>query len=364
MKILHLDSEKSWRGGEQQMEWLINELDKMKYINFIGLRENSSAHERFSKLPTPVLTFSFQFRHLISDALKLKRFCAQNAVEIIHAHASKAHTLAVVSAMLGNKSHIIVSRRVDFPVSNTIFSKFKYNHRSVVAYICVSDFVRAVLKKSLKNQKHVVTVYDGIDFQRHDEVNKLPDLRKEFQIPSDAAIIANVAALAPHKDYDTFLKTASLLLSQGIHAYFLIAGDGPERNRVEEQITSMGLGKNIRLCGFRNDIPAFLRSIDLLLYTSKEEGLGSTLLDAQYAGVPIVSTDAGGIPEILPAHAGGISCPVGNVSQLAEKVRTVLTNPTLSQALSESGRLFASTFSIKRMAEDTAAVYNVFKISN
>src|SRR5205823_6063447 len=98
-------------------------------------------------------------------------------------------------------------------------------------------------------------------------------IRKELGIDEDAVVIANVAALAPHKDYFTFLDTAKILSEQNSQLIFLIAGEGHLKQEIENRIAALGLTKKVFMLGFRKDLENVYADLDILLYTSKEEGL-------------------------------------------------------------------------------------------
>ncbi len=360
VRILHISSAKSWRGGEQQIAYLAEELRKHGVEQWILCAE-ASEMEAFCRRRG--FTF-FSFRRIVSfnpmAARQIWRLCQQLSLTHLHTHDSHAHTLAfAASVFFENKTPLIVHRRVDFPVGRNFFSKWKYNHPSIVRIITVSHFIKKIMKPAIRNSSKLCVVHSGIDLKKFEEKPEaVGKLRREYGIPSDEWLIANVAAIAPHKDYFTFVKTAEILLRQGFPARFLIIGaDGGERQTIARFIHEKNLGEKIAMTGFRSDIPEILPELDLLLFTSKTEGMGTSLLDAMACSVPIVATAAGGIPEIVEDEITGLLAPVRDAVALAWQVERLLQDPQLRRRLVQAARKKALNFSKEKMAERILEIY-------
>ncbi len=357
MKVLHLSSEKSWRGGEQQMAYLIEELQKSGVTSHAAVRKDSAFERWCAEKKIPFTSLGFKNDFDFSSAFSLMKYCKNEKVDVIHLHSSRSHGIAVFAAALGNRVPLVLSRRVDFPLKKNFLSQWKYNHRAIKKVICVSDRIKEIVGSAIKHPERCITVYDGIDLHRFEGKGKRGTLRKEFGIDSDVYLIGNIAAIAPHKDYFTFLKTVKLL-SGKTKAKFLIAGEGPMRGEIERAIHEMNLQNDVILLGFRNDIENVFADLDVLLYTSKEEGLGSTLLDAMANGLPVVTTEAGGIPEIVKNGFNGLTAPVGDSQMLAGLVMKMLSENALRERIIQDAKVFVKGFSVEIMAGKTLAVYN------
>lgn len=356
MNVLHLSSEKSWRGGEQQMAYLIKELSRIGVTTHVMARSGSAFEKWCGENGIPCSGLRFQNDFDFRSATGLKAYCRSKRFDVIHLHSSRSHGIAVLAAALGNKVPLVLSRRVDFPLKSNFLSQWKYNHPSIKKIVCVSDKIREIVSRAVKHPGRCVTVYDGIDLMRFAGKGRRGVLHKELGIQENTPLIGNIAALAPHKDYFTFLDTVKIL-SEKTNARFVIAGDGPLRAEIENRIRSLGLGEKIFLLGFREDLENVFAALDILLYTSKEEGLGSTLLDAMAYGLPIVATEAGGIPEIVKNGFNGLTAPVGDSAALAENVIRLLDHDVVKKTLVANARDFVKKFSKEIMTKQTRAVY-------
>jgi glycosyltransferase involved in cell wall biosynthesis len=357
MTILHLSSEKTWRGGEQQIAYLLQELGKHQVRVFVACRRASAFEKYCQDQNIPHLSLPFANEFDIFTANQIKQYCRRHGIQILHAHSAHSHALAVWADLLGNHLPIVLSRRVDFPVKNNILSRYKYNYPAIRKIICVSDKIKEVMAPALKQPGKLVSIHSGIDLDRFEESYRNGKLHEELNLPLSTFLIGNVSALAPHKDYYTFVDTAAQLLNQDLDAKFLIIGDGPSRPEIEAYVAQKKLQKDILFLGFRQDIPEILPELDVFLITSETEGLGTTILDAFACRVPVVATAGGGIPEIVKNNQTGMLAAVKDKNMLATHVLNVLTIDTLRTRLIANATAFLQEFTKEKTALKTLAVY-------
>jgi glycosyltransferase involved in cell wall biosynthesis len=356
MKVIHVSTALSWRGGEQQIAYLVDELSKKNIEQLVICTENSAMESFCKKNHLPFRSFSknsgldFRFAYHLSKAVKAEK------PNIVHLHDAHAHTAAIIGAIFfGIKTPFILHRRVDFEVGQNIFSRFKYRHPQIKKIVCVSAAIKNIMAKSVAFEK-LITVHSATDCSRFSTTQQ-NILRNEFNIPAETKIIANIAALAPHKDYPTFLKTVSVLKLQNLNAKYLIIGEGSERKNIEQLITELQLHQDVILTGFRNDIDKIFPEIDLLLFTSETEGLGTTVLDAFYSKVPVVATNAGGISEMIEHEKTGLLSNLKDYESLAANVQRIFVDDALRNSIIKNASAKVQQFSKATMAEKVLAVY-------
>ncbi len=352
MRILHVSSAKSWRGGEQQIAYLVDALNKKGVQQTLACCEDGELRKRMINRCT-LIPYKKTSALNLRFALRLKRY-AKDA-DIVHVHDSHAHTAAYIAALLGCKTPVVVHRRVDFPIGKNALSYQKYNHHSIVRIICVSDLIKTVVQKTLKQPSKAVTVYSGVDVDRFDKRSNA--LHALLGLPTDAKLIGNTSALADHKDYPTFLRTAANVLKTHQKVHFVIFGDGEERDAILQQANELGISEVVHLVGFRNDLRRLLPCLDIFLMPSKTEGLGTSILDAFAAKVPVVATNAGGIPEIVRHKKTGLTSAVGNDFELAQHVTNILENTTQTQELIAGAIEHLEGFTVDAMSSNILSVY-------
>jgi glycosyltransferase involved in cell wall biosynthesis len=137
----------------------------------------------------------------------------------------------------------------------------------------------------------------------------------------------------------------------------LLVGDGPLRAQVDEAARSLDLTDTLHVVGYRQDADALLSAADVVVLSSREEGMGSVLLDALLLGKPIAATRAGGIPEVVEHGATGLLAPTEDPAALGNHIAAILEDHALAARLGDAGRMRAADFSIERLTDRTLAVY-------
>jgi L-malate glycosyltransferase len=357
MKVLHLSSEKGWRGGEQQIAYLISELTKAGVENIVAARKNSTFEKYCVQQNIPVSGVPFKSSVDIRTARAIKSLCSENDVSLVHMHSAKSHSLGVLSAVMGNSVPLILSRRVDFIPKDSWFTRWKYNHPSIRKVVCVSEKISSILKHYMKVPEKIVTVHSGVDLSKFDNPPSINKLREEFKIPSEKFLVGNSSALEGHKDYFTFLRTIGILVRKQLPVKGIIMGSGSLEKELQEFARENSLEDHILFTGFRKDIVDLIPGLDVFLMTSSEEGLGTSVLDAFLAKVPVVATNAGGIPEMVIHERSGLLAPVGNADLLAENVERMIHDKSLQSQIISGALERVKMFSKENTARKTLEIY-------
>ena len=354
-KVLHVVTALTWRGGEQQVAYLIQELENG--IKSIVLCSTGSKMEEFCR-QNNLTHFTQKKRGSIDFAYakKVKQVCLNEKVDLIHLHDAHAHTFSILAASIfGNKTPIILSRRVDFPIKNNFFSHFKYNHNQIKKILCVSDTIKRITANGIKDNSKLETVYSGIDLNKFKPSSGI--LRKELGIGNDIFLIGNTSALADHKDYFTFIDVAEKIIERHSNCHFVVMGDGPMKDEIHQYAQSKNVTNRLTFTGFRNDIPEILAELDLFLITSKTEGLGTSILDAFACNVPVVGTDGGGISELVENEKTGLLCKVKNVEQITEAVDRMIGDSDFRESCAVKAKHKVMSFSKEETAQNTLRYY-------
>lgn len=357
MNVLHICSEKEWRGGEQQLAYLIEELNKHSVQQWVLCLKGAALHNYCVKQGIPYFVFERSFFYQLKAAKQVKKICKKLKIDLLHTHDSHAHNFAVVASdFYGNTSPIIVSRKVNFVTGKSFFSNYKYNHKKIKKTICVSEAVKKTLSTAIRDKSKLVTIYDCIDLQQFKSVQS-GVLRKKYNIPTGELIIGNIAALSPEKDYVTFIETAQTLLQKGIQAKFIIVGVGNENERLTKIVADKHLTDSFIFYGFADNVPELIKEFDFFLFTSKAEGLGSIVLTAFVSHVPVVATNAGGIPELVKHMKTGMLAPVGNAHDLVAHITLLIKSPDLKEKLVNNADEYVQQFSKEVICKQVLEVY-------
>lgn len=357
LTILHLSSEKVWRGGEQQIAYLIDELSKRGIRSIVAARRGSAFEQYCVKQNIVCYPLAFSNAIDLKTAWQIRDICKNENVDIVHMHSSKSHSVAIWSTLFGNKTPLILSRRVNFKVSQSPLTKWKYNHPSIRKVICVSNIINRSMKEFLSTPEKVVTIHSGIDINKFNLAPSENILRKEFKLNSASPIIGSVAALDSSKDHFTFIDAVQLTKSRFPNIVGVIVGDGPLRHELTQYVAIKGLQENVILTGYRTDVVNLIPAFDIFMMTSREEGLGTSVLDAFAAGVPVVATRAGGIPEMVISGETGFLSGIGDAVDISCHLINLLTQPELKRKIIANATIKLNEFSKEKMASETLSVY-------
>jgi glycosyltransferase involved in cell wall biosynthesis len=356
--VVHVSSPRSWRGGEQQLVSLVEGLRAQGVAQLVVCPPDAElarvCRERGLPLAPAARRLSVDPLFARAVALGAKR----SAAAIVHVHDPHALTAAALATSLfGMRCAVVAHRRVDFPIGRGRFSRWKYDHPAVRRIVCVSAAIARIVEPDVRDPSRLRVVHDGVDPDRFAGARPDGRLRRALGVPAGVPLVGNVAALAGHKDYFTFVDTAERLLGSGLDARFVAIGDGPLHGELAAYIRGRGLEGRVTLAGFRSDVPVVLPELDVFLFTSKEEGLGSSILDAYLCGVPVVATAAGGVPEIVEDGVTGLLAPIRSPDVLAAHVRRVLADLVLRDRLIEGGRQRVARLSVAAMVARTLELY-------
>lgn len=269
---------------------------------------------------------------------RLRYTIASFKPDIVHAHDSHALTLASAAGA----DALVATRRVDFPIRRFGF------WRRTDRIIAISQAVKEVLVRGGVSATDISVVPDGIDVEEVRAAARRPlGVRARLGLPAGTPLAVNVAALVDHKDQRTLLRAAHHARALRPDLHWAIAGEGKLRGPLEAEIARRQLGDRVHLLGYVEEADALIGEADVFVMSSKEEGLGSVILDALALERPVVATAGGGIPEILPADA---LVPVGDAEGLARKVVA---------ALDHAFRIpLPAQFTASAMARGVLAVYS------
>lgn len=354
--ILHLNNSRTWRGGEQQLYYLVMGLAERKIPQILIGQPGSELEARIgSKIPFFPIRMLGEYD--IIAARKIVKIVKENNIKLIHTHTGATHGLGLLTKIFLPKLKLVVSRRVDFHINKNPLSRRKYFSQKIDYFLTVSNRIKEVLIEDGVEPEKIITVYSGIDLNKFNEAGDKNKLLQEFQIPKDTVIIGNVAALVDHKDHETLLRAIHRIQTEKSYIFFLV-GAGELEFKLKTLAKELDIEDKIIFTGFRNDIKDFYALFDIFTLTSKEEGLGTSVLDAMANKLPIVATNGGGIGEMLEDGKGSLLATVGDYTKLATHFTKLIESPALRNEYGKLNKESVKAFSIENTIQKTILVYN------
>ncbi|HEX2456773.1 MAG TPA: glycosyltransferase family 4 protein [Vicinamibacterales bacterium] len=361
MFSLHIDTARTWRGGQNQVLVTVMGLRSLGNRTMLVAHPDGELRQR-AREGLDVFPLAPRTEMDLGAAWRLARLIKSLTPDVVHAHDSHAVAMASLALSMSTqpaKLPLLAARRVDFHLRGNSLSRWKY--RQVDMFICVSEAIRDMLVADGVPVDRTVIVNEGIDLER---VAAAPPARlhEELWLPHHAPVVGNVAALVPHKGQRHLVEAAALVVRQVPDARFVIAGEGELRAALERQIKDHHLEKHVMLLGFRPDVLSLHKAFDLFVMSSVTEGLGTSLLDAMACEKPVVATNAGGIPEVVLEGTTGLLVPPRDHAAMAAAIVRLLRDPALRDRMGAAGlRVVREKFSAERMVQDTLKVYQAVR---
>lgn len=352
MKVLHVDSARSWRGGQNQVLLTARGMARRGHEVTVACQSGGALESRAREAGLDVHPLVFHGDLSPGAVLPLARLLRSAGTEVAQFHDPHALTAGLV-ATLGGRTRLVATRRVDFAVRGPL-SRWKYRRPDRV--VAVSRAIASVLAEAGVGPDRVRVVYEGVADRPAGRGGA--EALRGMGIPEGAPVVGNVAALTDHKDHGTLLRAAALVRRALPAVHFVVAGEGELRPQIEALRRTLGLEDVVHLIGFRTDIDRLLPAFTVFCLSSHLEGLGTSVLDAMAFGVPVVATAAGGLREAVDDGVTGRVVPVRDPAALAAALLDVLSSSeTAARFGAEGRRRFQSLFTEDRMVDATLAVY-------
>jgi glycosyltransferase involved in cell wall biosynthesis len=359
-RVLHVDDQPGWRGGEQQMLYLAEGLMRRSVGTALVVQRGAPAARKAREAGLAVHEIAMRGELDLAAAWRLARIARAGGFSILHSHTAHAHTLAVLAARLFRaRCRVVAHRRIEFPVGRAALGLGRLKYGSGVdAYVAISNRVKETLMDAGVPEWRIFVVRSATDPRRFLGAAPEPGLRASLGIPDDAFVVGNVGALVDHKDHATLLRACRIVRDAMPKAWVLIVGEGPLRESIVAAARELGMADRLVMPGFRWDVPQLIRTFDVFALSSSEEGMCSTLLEVAAAGCPIAATDAGGVREAVLPGETGLVVPIKDPAALAEAILDLSRDAARARLMAERGReRVVREFNVDVLTEQTLAVY-------
>jgi glycosyltransferase involved in cell wall biosynthesis len=290
----------------------------------------------------------------------LTRLLRQRGVGIVHTHLYHGNTYGRLAAIQARIPVIVAS-------VHNVYERVKA-HRTWVnralarwtdAILAGSEAVREdILRSDRVPRKQVHVLPYGIDPEPYHTLPDPAESRKTLGLPPGAPVVGTVGRLETQKGHDLLLRSLADLRSEGCNAVLLLVGEGRERTRLAELAAELGLADRVRFLGTRRDLPVLFAAMDVFAFPSRWEGTPLALIAAMAAGLPVVATPVGGIPDVLKDGVRGRLVPVDDVPALTAALRDILRDAATSRTLGAAAREYVLNHcSVTAMLHELEALY-------
>lgn len=301
------------------------------------------------------------------SAVKMAQLIKKERVSLVHAHAPFAGS--IISCLAGKLAGVpvIIHAHLQDSLSSNYFIRSYQNimnywtsRKCYNAIIAVSHQVKnALIAEGFDSHKFHV-VHNGTHVN-HQQINT--DICNELNIPEDIPVVIHIGRLCKSKGQHLLLQAAANLHQLGQEVVYLIVGkdleqDGAYLQYLKHLAQELGINNSVHFLGHRADIPQLLTSSDLLVLPSYTEGLPLVVLEAMAAGLPVIATPVGGIPEVVIHQETGLLVPIEDVPALADAMLKLLQNPHVRNEMGNKGlEMVDKDFSVEKMCREVFDIY-------
>ena len=358
--ILHTENSNGWGGQEMRILMEAEELSKKGYKVLLACCSKGGLMKHAEK--KGIRTFPVGIRNYF-DLLaiyKIYRLIKKEKIDIVNTHSSKDSWVASFSTRLISKKRpvLIRTRHLSVPISTHLFN-FIYQMPNMIITTCESTRKELININQIKEDQ-IISIPTGAVLEKYNLHEDSSDgLKKSLGIDEKSPIISKIAVLRSWKRHDTFLEAAKRVVMEIPEAKFLIVGEGPQRENIEQRIKDLGLAGNVIMTGYREDVPQILALSDMsVLVSGSAEGVPQIVVQSLAMRKPVVGTNVGGIPELILDGKTGILIEPNNPKVLAEKILLLLKDKDYAKQLGEAGRkLVEEKFSCKNMLKQLEELY-------
>lgn len=357
MRVLHVLGERGLSGGEVQLRYLLAHLAARGHENLLLLQPGARFAAIAAELAIPVELVRMRGAADPLAIAALRRALRRARPDLVHLACSRAHKLGAL-AMLGRGTPVrVATRRMDYRLRRGAVSRWLYG-RAVHRAVVVSDAIAAELLRVGVARQRIVRIYEGVDAEALSDVRRRRrDVLARLEWPADAEVVLCAASLRPRKGQIHLLRAFARVAGAAPRARLLLAGEGTERERLQAEVQRLELGARVSLPGQlpREDA---LGVADLACIPSLHEGLSVFSLEAMAAGLPVLASAVGGLPEAVAHEVTGILVPAGDEPAWTAALQRLLADEGLRRRLAEGGAArVRARFTAARMAAETEALY-------
>jgi len=351
LKILYVDTEEVWRGGQAQLFSLILGIKERHHKVCLAAPENAPLSVRAREKGIETVPFRQRNELSLAAVFRLWVILRNRDFDIVYVNTPRAIISGGLASKLRGVPLRICSRRVNFPLKSPL-SRLKYNwlQESVVT---VSLSIQETLIEGGVRPDLVQVIYEGVDLKWIDAHQPTSLLEGGERLK-----VGTVAHLSPEKGHHVLLEAAARIVSRFPEVVFVLVGKGKSMFELQDKIRELDIEDHVICTGFRYDSEALTKEFDIFCLPSLSEGLSSAILVAMASSLPVVATQVGGIPELVVDGETGLLVPANDVRQLASALRQVLESQSLRRRMGQAGRRrVEQSFTLQRKLDETEQLY-------
>jgi glycosyltransferase involved in cell wall biosynthesis len=360
--ILHTIETGGPGGAETVLLNFVANLDPSRYRSLVLLPEGSWLPRKLRELNVPTVIAESKAWYDPSLLRTMGRLVRQEGVDLIHSHLPDQNFYScVVGRLTGCKTIVTYHGAPPLSHARTLRESVKlwWVRHTAAVVVVVSEYLEQLFQELGFPREKIVRIYNGVDLEKFAGARS-GGLRAELGCPEGTRLVGMVANLRGPKGYEYFVQAARRVVDSMPQTRFVAVGDIDRQilMRLSDLVDKLDLRDRFVFVGFREDVPAILRDVDVFVLSSISEGFSLATVEAMAAGKPVVVTRCGGPEEVIDDGRTGFLVPPADPEALASRICELLADPERAAILGQNARAkVSSAFSMERMVHQYERLY-------
>ncbi|MBF0344783.1 MAG: glycosyltransferase family 4 protein [Nitrospirae bacterium] len=355
MRILHTEWSDGFGGQEKRVLAEAYALMQRGHYVCIVCREHARLKTEALKKGVTVYTMPLKSSYDLTSIWQLVKYLRQHRFDVVNTHSGKDSWIGGLAARIAKTPVLVRTRHLNIKLKRNVIN---FIHYLPDAYITCGQNMRDTLVQECGfPQDKVVSIPTGVAKEFFDTRRDL-HAKSKYGLDAGSVVIANVGILRTVKGQEITLQAFKKVLTELPHAKCLLVGDGPGRNRLLNVAKTLGISDNVIFTGYVDNVPDIYSFTDVSVLSSLSEGVPQSVLQAMAAGVPVVATRVGGVPEIVDHGGTGLLVDSGDHEALAAEILRLVKNPALAAELTKNAKTYAlENHSLEAMVDKIERLY-------
>ncbi len=357
LRILHTEWSDGWGGQERRIVSEMEGMMRRGHHVVLVTRPSCRILQEARRRHIPVLPMAMNGKFDLGAIRRLARYLQAEHIQVVDTHSGIDSWVGALAAKLAGTPVLVRTRHLNIPLKRAWHNFVHFLPDSLVA--CGDTMRRQLVEGCGFPADQVTSIPTGIDFDRFAPAHDRRETRQALGIPETDFLVLMVGVIRSVKRHEIALRAFRLLLDRHPSARLVLAGEGPMQEGMEKLAGELGIADRVEFLGHREDVPDLLAAADLLLLTSRSEGVPQAVTQALGLGVPVVATAVGGVPELVIHERTGLLVPPEDPQAAADAMTRLANEPALAARLGEEGRRHAQAeFSLEAMLDKTEALFH------